>query len=177
MATFRGARYQGMRALQPIQFGCDLRDTKQRRWLLNVLEEKNPRLAVVAFPCTLWSILQRNTNYPDDLALLDRLRDQERPFLQLVEDIFESQQRRGAHALAENPAGADSFREPPLLRLRQRYYESTASMCCYNLRGKSGGLMKKQTRFLATSPSLLEGLREQCRCTSDHELPRTSKSH
>ena len=176
--TFRGARYHGTRALQPIdlEFGCDLSDAKQRRWLLDTLDAKNPRQAVIAFPCTLWSVLQRNNNYKHDLELLDRLREQERPFLQLVEDIFESQQRRGAHALAENPAGADSFREPPLLRLRQRYYESTVSMCRYNLRGKNGGLMKKQTRFLATSPLLLDDLRDQCNCTQEHEVVQGSST-
>ena len=172
MVTFRGARYHGMRVLQPIdlKFGYDLRDEKQKRWLLGMLDRYRPRLAVVAFPCRLWSVLQRNTNYLHDKGKLERLRNQERPFLQLVEEIFERQQGRGAHALAENPAGADSFREPPLQRLRDRYFESTASMCQYGLRGKLGGLMRKQTRFLATSPLLLEGLQRQCDRTHEHEV-------
>ena len=34
--------------------------------------------------------------------------------------------------------------------------------------------MKKQTRFLATSPLLLDDLRDQCNCTTEHEVVQGS---
>ena len=102
MISVRAAHYWNMRVLQPIdvKFGCDLRDAKKRK----VLERYDPRLVVVEFPCRVWTVLQKNVNYKDRPEELEQRRQADRPFLEFAEDIFESQRRRGGHALLENPA-------------------------------------------------------------------------
>ena len=55
---------QGWLALQPIDkiYGTDLFEPEQRRGCLEMIEQQQPRLAILEFPCTYWSQLTR-TNY------------------------------------------------------------------------------------------------------------------
>lgn len=157
--------------MQPvdIRFGIDLRKRAMRRWLLKMLDRSNPGLAIVEYPCTICSILQSNVNYLGREEELQRLREADRPFLKLTEDIFESQTRRRAHAIAENPATAQSQKEPEIVRLREKYYETTACLCMYGLTGKNGLPMQKRVRFIATHPYFVEDLDWQCDGSHAHE--------
>ena len=62
MISLRAGRNWGLKVLQPIdiRYGVDLRQRKWRRWLLRKLDVWNPRLAIVEYPCTVWSILQHH---------------------------------------------------------------------------------------------------------------------
>ena len=101
MISLRAGRNWGLKVLQPIdiRYGVDLRQRKWRRWLLRKLDAWNPRLAIVEYPCTVWSILQRNCNYRDRPEELAELQDADRPFLRLCKDVFDSQIRRHGHGL------------------------------------------------------------------------------
>ena len=171
MVSIRGATLWRMKVLQPIdiRFGIDLRKRAMRRWLLKLLQKTNPRLAMVEYPCTVWSILQSNVNYLGREEELKQLREADRPFLRLTEDIFESQTRRKAHAIAENPATAQSQKEPEILRLREKFFETTACLCMYGLTGKNGLPMQKRVRFIATHRYFVEDLDRQCDGSHPHE--------
>ena len=171
MVSVRGATLWRLKVLQPvdIRFGIDLRQRRSRRWLLNMLDKANPRLALVEYPCTVWSILQSNVNYKDRPEELEQLREADRPFLLLTEKVFESQTKRHGHAVSENPATAASQSQPEILRIRQRYYETTACLCMFGLTGKQGKLMQKRVRFVATHPYFVEELDRQCDHAHEHE--------
>ena len=171
MVSARGATLWRMKVMQPIdiRFGIDLRKRSMRRWLMRMLNTANPRLALVEYPCTVWSILQKNVNYKDRPEELQALQERNRPLLKLTEDIFDSQTSRGGHALAENPATAQSQKEPEIQRIRSKWFETTACLCMFGLTGKDGLPMQKRVRFVATHPYLIEELQKECDHLHLHE--------
>ena len=172
MVSLRAGRNWGLRVLQPIdiRYGVDLRRRQCRRWLLKMLGVWNPRLVLVEYPCTPWSILQRNVNYRDRPEELRARQEADRPFLKLCRDIFESQVKRGAHAICENPAAADSHREPEIMSLREAHFETTSCLCQFGMTGKQGLPMLKRVRFIATHEIFVQHLDRQCDYTHQHEL-------
>ena len=178
MISIRGVQAWGLRVLQPVDIrsGCDLRVRTNRRWLLRQLDKWNPRLAVVEYPCTPWSVLQRNVNYRDDPEGLIRIQEADRPFLKLTNDIFRSQLRRGGHALTENPATADSQRQPEIMQLRNDFYETTSCMCRFGMVGKRGLPMMKRVRWIGTHPILIDALDRQCLRDHEHEAVEGSNT-
>ena len=171
MISIRAVKGWGLRVLQPIdiRYGIDLRSRAARRWLMQKLDKWNPRLAVVEFPCTFWSILQSNVNYKDRPEELEILQEAERPFIRLVKEIFVDQRRRGGHALAENPATASSWKEPEIEDLRREYFETTSCMCQFGMVGKNGYPMLKRVRWLAADPIFIDYLNRQCHREHEHE--------
>eukprot|EP00435_Cladocopium_sp_Y103_P026045 s2476_g6.t1 len=171
MVSLRAGSTWCLKTLQPvdIRYGVDLRKRVCRRWLLRMLDKWNPRLAMVEFPCTPWSILQKNCNYVDDPEGLLALQECDRPFLRLTRDIFRSQVRRHGHAMAENPTTASSHQQPEILELRRFYYETTSCLCMFGLRGKKGNLMQKRVRFIATHKKLVDAVQAQCDHQHEHE--------
>ena len=171
MISIRAVKGWGLKVIQPIdiRYGINLRHRRARRWMLQTLDRMNPRLAIVEFPCTPWSILQRNCNYRDDPQGLFERQEADRPFLKLTEDIFESQRKRQGHALAENPATAESHNQPEIRRLRERYWETTSCMCQFGMVGKRGLPMMKRVRWIATHPLFVERLDRQCDRQHQHE--------
>ena len=178
MVTIRGATLWKMKVLQPIdiRYGIDLRKRSMRRWLMTTLRRFKPRLAMVEFPCTPWSILQRNVNYKGREDELRELQEQDRPFLKLTEDVFKTQVDHGGHAIAENPATADSQKQDEIVRLRNKYFETTSCLCMFGLTGKAGLPMKKRVRFIATHPYFIEELDKQCDGSRVHELVEGSNA-
>ena len=171
MISIRGVQTWGLKVVQPIdiRFGVDLRKRDARRWLLRRLDQLNPRLAIVEFPCTAWSILQRNVNYRDRPEELRQRQEADRPFLRLTNDVFESQVRRGGHALAENPASAMSHAQPEILDLRNRYYETTSDMCRFGMTGYGGRPLRKTVRWIATHQTFIRALDRHCQWDHEHE--------
>ena len=171
MVSIQAARHWGLRVMQPIDIrvGIDLRKRRERRWLLRKLDVWRPRMVLVEYPCTPWSILQRNVNFLDDPEALHRLQLADKPFLKLTKDIFDGQVRRGGHALTENPATADSQKEPEIQDLRQRFYETTSCMCRFGMRGRGGKLLRKRVRWIATHKKFVEALDLPCRGDHEHE--------
>ena len=121
------------------------------------------------YPCTPWSILQKNCNYKDRPEELQELQEADRPFLKLTKQVFESQTKRRAHALAENPASAQSQREPEIMRLRSQWFETTACLCMFGLVGRDGFPMQKRVRFIATHRFFIDELNVQCDRLHQHQ--------
>eukprot|EP00913_Durusdinium_trenchii_P008023 g7523.t1 len=101
------------------------------------------------------------TPYPEKVKM---------PFIKLTKEVFESQQKRGGHALVENPASADSWSEPEFLALRQKYFETTSCMCRFGMVGKHGLPMLKRVRWMGTHPTFADYLNLQCQHQHEHEL-------
>lgn len=68
---------RGWNAMQPVDsvYGDDLRDDSTRSWLKDVVKRTKPRLAVISYPCKLWSLMT-NLNYttPQQKRRLAKLR-------------------------------------------------------------------------------------------------------
>ena len=169
MISLRAGRNWNLRVLQPIdlRYGVDLRRRACRRWLMKMLDKWNPRLAIVEYPCTPWTILQRNCNYRDNPEALAERQEEDRPFLKLCKDIFRSQRKRGGHAICENPATADSQRQPEIMELRNEFYETTCCLCQFGMVSARGFPMLKRVRFIATHEHFVDILNVQC--PGDHQ--------
>ncbi|CAE7586371.1 RE1 [Symbiodinium natans] len=159
MISVRATAHWGMRVLQPIDIrcGCDLKKPKERQWLLRVLDRLDPRLVVVAIPCTAWSVSQAD----EELALR---REYVQPFAKLADDVFRSQRRRGGHAVAESPATSHGFQKAEY-QLRQDLYETASCVSMPQLTDKNGRLGQKRLRFVATHPYCTWALDRQCATT------------
>ena len=146
--TVRGIQKYNLTALQPVDIlhGQDLRIASERKKVINTIAQFRPRLVIVQWPCTPWSILQDNANYKDRPDELRERRDADKVFLQLVKDIFTVQARRGDHALAENPATAASWREDEIRELTDKYFSGTSNMCRFGMLGRGGKLMNMLVR-------------------------------
>ena len=178
MVSIRAAHHWNLKVLQPIDIrvGVDLPQRRERHWLLRKMDKWRPRLALVEYPCTPWSILQRNVNYRDDPQALERLQERDQPFLKLTEDIFHGQVRRGGHAMTENPATADSQHQPPIQRLRDTFYETTSCMCRFGMVGRKGLPLLKRVRWIATHKKFTDALDLQCQHDHQHEKAEGSNT-
>ena len=98
--TIREIQKYNLTALQLVDIlhGQDLGIASERKKVMNTIAQFRPRLVIVQWPCTPWSILQDNVNYNDRPEELRERRDADNVFLQLVKDIFTVQARRGDHA-------------------------------------------------------------------------------
>ena len=164
------ASHWGFKAMQPydIIFGQDLRVREQRRAVMEAIRKYKPRLVVIQFPCTMWSVLQ-NCTRREDPSILEGLRQADRPFLNFTRDIFNEQTSRGDHAMAENPSSAASWQETPILELRQRFWETTSNMCMFGMIGKGGQPLFKLVRWVATHPGLIAAMDRNCDHMHAHE--------
>jgi hypothetical protein len=167
------AHKRGWLALQPYdrEYGCDLLDPKQRDDLRRDLRALRPRLAVVEFPCTMWSQIQA-LNYgtsQEKRRKLAKLWALEEPLLELTEQIFLDQIAAGDDALAENPWGSAARKRAPIQRLEARpdVYIALSHGCRWKLANPYNGLpLKKPQWWCTTSPELAEEL--DLRCLGGH---------
>ena len=83
-------------------------------------------------------------------------------------EVYRTQLARGAHFLHEQPAGAASWQEEVIARLRSdpRVQETVGHLCCYGLtsRDREGTLRPamKATRWLSSAPEVLSELGRKC---------------
>ncbi|MDA8583385.1 hypothetical protein N9L68_04110, partial [bacterium] len=98
-------------------YGGDLHDENARRELLDDIRQWRPRLLVTKLQCRRWSQLQALHYSTSDLnrrRMIERLRAEERPFLELAEEIFQTQHASGCDAFAENLVNSAARKELPL---------------------------------------------------------------
>ncbi len=77
--------------MQPrdIMYGDDFYDPDLRHQVLEEIQSQRPRLAVIEFPCGLWSNLTKlSYRSQERRRLLKKLRDQQRPFLDFTKQVF-----------------------------------------------------------------------------------------
>ena len=149
-----------------ILFGDDLTQPEHQRRCLETLDRDDPYLTIVAFPCTVWSAINRigNTRSPGEMK-------KARTLLRFVAEIVENCLRRRAHVLLENPltSMAWSRRELKAVLDDLRLLSVRADQCATGLRSlRDGLLVMKPTRFVTTAAALANIL-ATARCTKDHE--------
>ena len=167
----RVALQQGLRAVQPVDqvYGVKLGTSADWNQLRSLLAQHRPFLIVYEIECTLWSNIQ-NLNY--DQVTLEALRHtQDLSIREMVRTICECHETFGGHFLLENPANTNFWKHPQILRLLRLPDAElrVGHMCRYNLRGKTGLLLKKPTGWMSDLPVLLDQLCRQCPGSSVHE--------
>ena len=68
-------------------------------------------------------------------------------FLELTKHIFESPTKRGCHALGENPARAQSWKQEDIAFLRAKYFEVTGDLCMYGMKDSQGNPLQKPSQL------------------------------
>ena len=139
-----------------------LNPTRQRE-ILQQLDEEDPYLTVVAFPCDPWSPL---SNFKD----ADRKAwEQSEAFrhLQFVRKVCLSQLKRGRHYLLENPLSSQAWKR--LVWLNQiPNHSATMHQCQTDLKDHNGDFILKPTRFVTSSPRLALTLALKCDRSHEH---------
>lgn len=166
---------RGWNVLQPLDlvYGFDLRDPKHRDEIRDMLERERPRLAIVEYPCTLWTQLA-STNYrsKQEKRRLARRRREDEPFLELCEDVFNIQLAHGDDALAENPLTSLSFKRPPIQRILNHpdVYTGVSHGCRFGVKSRQSGLLlKKPVLWISSSVEICDELSKRCPNTKDHK--------
>ena len=134
--------------------------------MVEFVESKRPRLLVVSWPCTYWSPLC-NINYRTnrEKQQLRRLRDMEKPFLDLTEKLCNVQLKHGDDILGEKPLPSAAFREPQLERIlsHPKIHHVVGHGCRYSMRHpKNCLLLKKPTLWFSSSPEICHELSRKC---------------
>jgi hypothetical protein len=137
-----------------------------------------PMFVVGSPPCTAFCAFNDRLNYrkmPPEIVR--RKKAEAKVLLGFAMEIYELQLQGGRHFLHEHPASASSWTEPRMKALRRRrgVGEVVAHMCQFGMRPRSScgsAFVLKPTRFLSSSPEILQRLAR--RCKRDHEHQRLS---
>ena len=157
-----------------IIYNGDLRDEGNRKKLLDTIRELRPRLVTIAYPCTVWSPINNlGCQTSQEKRRLRKRQRADLPFLELTEQIFETQLGHGGDALGENPVGSQSFQQPPVQRIIN-HPEVTSRIghgCRHNIRHvRSGRLLQKPTVWFSTSPEIVDELGLKCKGDHEHDV-------
>jgi hypothetical protein len=95
----------GLSATQPFDktFDIDLKTKKGIDLLKGAVRRLRPLLLLIAWPWTFWSLFNENMNYANRLEVLEALREDEMPLVDLGVDLCLEQYYDGRFYLCENP--------------------------------------------------------------------------
>ena len=159
-----------------LKTGYDLRVHRHRKRATAHLRKQRPYCLVIAFPCSIWSVLQNLGPSGDTMKRrrLDRRRKLEAVLVEYAAERALDQLLHGCHFILENPASSAAWRLVGKLReLVERraeigLYYVRIDQCHFGLRGAGGGLHQKPTNILTSSYEVAYAL-EDCRCSKDHQ--------
>jgi hypothetical protein len=144
---------------------------RKRAW--DRIRAEEPYLVVGSPPCTMFSRLQVNLNANKmGKTEWERRRREAEVLLVFAVSVYALQVRSGRHFLHEHPAGATSWAHPSIAKLRAKHNVGAvvAHMCEFGLttsvEGGGRAAARKPTRFMSSSPAILEALSRKCR--GDH---------
>ena len=166
--------HRGWSVMQPTDliYGENLRKPQTRIEVVERIKRERPRLVIMSWPCRLWSKLA-DTNYrsPQERRRLAKLRKEEEPFLEMCEEIFNEQIRRGDDALSENPLCSKSWAVPAMRRVldHPQVFAGVSHGCRLGVKSSATGeLLKKPTLWVSTSPEICDALAVRCRNRPGH---------
>ena len=163
------ASKSGLRIVEPIDQVYGIHMSKSgKRDIVELIGARKPYLTIYEIECRLWGPLT-NLNYHYRPEVLEELRQAERSAVLSMSRHCEKIHGEGRMFLIENPAHSRLWQEKCVQRLMSLpgAKDVVCDMCCFNLRGRHGGLMKKPTRWLSDCSEVLEML--DARCPGDHE--------
>jgi hypothetical protein len=145
---------------------------RKRAW--DRLRAEEPFLVVGSPPCTMFSRLQLNLNAKRIGKMeWEKRRREAEVLLVFAVAVYRLQALAGRHFLHEHPAGATSWAHPSVVKLRARHGVGAvvSHMCAFGMEtssadGKGRAAARKPTRFMSSSPAILEALSR--RCPGDH---------
>ena len=156
------AHRYGLSASQPfdIKYGIDLKTKAGRDTLKKAVKTLKPLLLLVAWPCAVWNIFNRNMNYSYRLDELESLRDEDRPLVKLGVELCYEQIEGGRFYLGENPLRSDLWKESHVCQLRQHAdnIEVTGDAGAYGAENRDGWPIQKPHRWITNSKTLAENL-------------------
>jgi hypothetical protein len=154
MITMVAGTMMNWDAYEPITLpNWDLMVKQVRDDAMRYIERVDIDLAVIAWPCTPWSIMQNLNQKPHQIRNIKLQQEEHRTLLLFVEQVAHRQYLRKRASLGENPAGSHAWQEPPIQSAFNRpgNSETVTHMCCYNKRRPdTGQLVKKATRLRGT---------------------------
>ena len=146
--------------------GWDFRDETARRKAIKELDDTDPYLTILAFPCNVWSMLM-NLNPSVDIEVL---REAARVLVQFAIEVAEHRLKRNRHFLMENPLGSAAWKLPEMERFLQHPMVRSVliDQCAFGLRDAAGNLHKKPTRLVTSMQALVSRL-VGMRCDKSHQ--------
>ena len=128
-----------------------------------------PHMLMLSPECTMYSIMQRNTNLARmDPAVVASRQQAADLHMKLCAELMVMQASAGRKFVLEHPAGAASWSLPCIQKLREDVPDAvllTFAQCRFGLRDPDGKPLQKLTSFLTNMRSIIErfaGL--QCIC-------------
>ena len=164
------ANLHGWTASEPISLPhWDILKSEDRKAALSYLEQLDPDVMVIAWPCTVWSPLQAFGNKsPWQLKKLEERREEQREILGFVRDASHDQRRRGGLLIGENPKPSLAWKEPLIIEAFDGMGSTITDMCQFGLRLPSAGpFLRKRTRLEGT-PALVHQLGRLCPAKHEH---------
>ena len=131
-------------------------------------EARKPYLTIYEIECRLWEPLS-NLNYHYRPEVLEELRQAKRSAVLSMSRHCERFHGEGRMFSNEDPAHLRLWQEKCIQRLVSLLgvKDVVCDICCFNLRGRQGDLMKEPTRWLSHCAKVLKML--DVRCLGDHE--------
>ena len=169
--TDLASRY-GLSASQPfdLKYGIDLKSSEGQELLRKAVIKLRPLLLLVAWPCTVWNLFNKNLNYAHRLEELEVLREDERPLVRLGAELCYEQISAGRFFLGENPVRSDLWKEDEVQSLRQ--HADTIEVICdagaYGAENRDGWPIQKPHRWITNCSEIAENL--SCRMTPEQKM-------
>ena len=140
----------------------DLSRAEDRRQLEELQAAEQPKLLTGSPPCTDFSILLHLRHDRDEIEA--RKAGNGRVHLETAVAAYWRQLASGNHFLHEHPTSASSWREPVIeaLAADPRVYKVRGPMCAWELLGKGGDYVRKETTWLTSSSELAATLKRTC---------------
>lgn len=137
------------------------------------IEVFQPRVVIISMQCTLWCRMNSNINYRGDRrALLEALREGDKPQLRNMVWTMKKQHKSGRYFLFEQPVGSELYKEEPLEEVYDLPPNSASGAvvescighgCMYGFRHtKTQRPIKKKFRWLANRRRLLQAVGLRC---------------
>ncbi len=147
----------------------NLMDKAVRTEAMRYIEMLDVDLAVIAWPCTPWSIMQNLNQKPHQLRELQIKQNEHRTLPVFVEQVAYRQYVNKRATLGENPAGSHAWKEPPIQAACNRpgNSETVTHMCAYDKRRPGNGMLVKKVTRLRGTREIIEACSRVC--SGDHE--------
>lgn len=145
---------------EPWDFSLKEKRQKARK----LINEQNPYIVVGSPDCSKFSAWQHVNKHLRDPRIMKRELDQAMVHLEFCCQIYRDQLNRGRYVLHEHPSGASSWHKGCIQGLlgHPRVEISEMHQCQYGAKAEDGRPIRKATKWMSTSPKILELLSDEC---------------
>ena len=164
----------GWHMLEPVTLPrWDMHCPKARAEAYDYIDRADPDLIVLAWPCTVWSSLQRINRRTDaQRKRLEVRREEQQDLLVFAGEVARRQRWKGRALVGEQPQGSGSWQRPPIQAAFEGMPEVVTDMCVWNKRRPDNGHLVKKPTLIKANQEICDEIRAHGlngRCTKDHE--------